>query len=63
MTQNLDTKLTALLLSLEKAENAISLESLEYCDPTSTDCLNDNHYCPTCETHLEEDGECMNCSY
>jgi hypothetical protein len=63
MNERIDTKLTEMIISLEEAENALSIATLEYCDPTATDCTDDNHYCPTCETHLEEDGECMNCHY
>lgn len=26
-------------------------------------CSVDDHYCSTCESHLETDGECMNCDF
>lgn len=41
----------------------VNVELLGDCCWDSVDCTNDHHYCPTCDTHLETDGECTNCHY
>lgn len=60
---NIDTTNRDLAIRLEKAEETISRATLEYCDPYTTTCTDDNHYCPTCEAHYEEDGSCSNCDF
>ena len=41
----------------------VNVELLGDCCWDSVDCSNDRHYCSTCETHLETDGECTNCDF
>ncbi|QEQ93683.1 hypothetical protein SEA_ZUKO_105 [Streptomyces phage Zuko] len=40
----------------------VNVELAGECCYLDTTCSNDDHYCPTCETHLDE-GECPNCAY
>jgi len=41
----------------------LCVELLGDCCWDAVDCSLDDHYCPTCERHLETDGECMNCHF
>jgi hypothetical protein len=63
MNKNIDTTNRDLAIRLEAAEEKISAATLAYCDPYTTTCNDENHYCPTCEYHLDEDGSCMNCDF
>jgi len=41
----------------------VNVELMGDCCWDTVTCSNDDHYCPTCESHLETDGECSNCHY
>lgn len=41
----------------------VNVELMGDCCWDAVTCSVDDHYCPTCETHLESDGECTNCHY
>jgi hypothetical protein len=41
----------------------VNVEDADGCCYLTTDCNNDDHYCSTCDTHLDNDEDCTNCYY
>jgi len=41
----------------------VNVELLGDCCWDVVTCSHDDHYCSTCESHLESDGECTNCDF
>jgi len=41
----------------------VNVELMGDCCWDTVTCTMDEHYCSTCEGHLETDGECMNCDF